>query len=82
MNEFGMYPYNSDDVKRWTADREHAGARLELALTKECCRLLLSQYDPVFSLGVDREKLRVLLSFVNHHDPARLKRECEGLINK
>jgi hypothetical protein len=80
MNEFGMYPGNNDTARRWIAERENASARLELARTRECCALLLSQYDPVFSLGIDRTKLKVLLDFVQHHDPARLRRECESLL--
>lgn len=80
MNDFGMYPSNNDTVRRWTAERENADARLMIARTRECCALLLSQYDPVFSLGIDREKLKVLLSFVQHHDPARLRRECVPLL--
>ena len=82
MNEFGMYPSNNDTVRRWMAEYENASARLELARTRECCALLLSQHDPVYSLGVDRARLKVLLDFVLHHDPARLRRECEALLPK
>lgn len=78
MNEFGMYPGNTDEARRWTAERDNASARLELARTRECCKLLVNQYDPVFSLGIDREALNILLSFVSHHDTARLRRECEN----
>ena len=80
MNQFGMYPSNTDAAKRWAAERENASARLELAQTWECCRLLLSQHDPVFSLGIDRERLAVLLSFIRHHDTDRLRRECEAIL--
>ena len=82
MNEFGMYPSNNDTARRWMAERENADARLALARTRECCALLLSQYDPVYSLGFDRARLKVLLDFVQHHDPARLRRECEALLPK
>lgn len=78
MNEFGMYPSNNDAVKRWMAERENATARMELAWTQECCRLLILQHDPVASLGIDRKALKVLLDFVQHHDPARLRREIEA----
>lgn len=80
MNPYGMYPSIGDDVARWKAERENATARLDLAQTQACCRLLLSQYDPVFKLGIDRKKLKVLLDFVQHHDPARLQREVEELL--
>lgn len=55
MSEFGMYPRNTDAARRWEAERENAGAQLQLALTRECCKLLMSQYDPVRSLGIDRD---------------------------
>ena len=80
MNPFGMYPNNTEEVRRWEAERENANARLALARTKECCRLLVSQYDPVYSLGMDRDALKILLSFVTHHDPARLRREVEAYL--
>ena len=80
MKDFGMYPELSPDVKRWRAERETADARLSLAKTKECARLLLSQHDPVASLGVERDKLRVLLDFIQHHDVERLRRECKNLL--
>lgn len=82
MNDFGMYPSNTDAARRWTAERENAGAQLELALTRECCRLLVSQCDPVHSLGIDRDALKVLLDFVQHHDTHRLRRECEALLGE
>lgn len=81
MNEFGMYPNNAESVRRWSAEAENASARRELARTRECCALLVSQYDPVFSLGIDRTALKVLLDFVQHHDPARLRKECEALLS-
>ena len=80
MNEFGMYPSNTNQFKRWMAERENAEARIEIAQIRECCKLLISQHDPVHSLGVNREALKVLLDFVLHHDTKRLRRECENLL--
>lgn len=80
MNDFGMYPTNTDTAKRWQAERENANARLELARMRECCRLLISQHDPVAALGLDRARLAVVLNFVQHGDPARLRREAELLL--
>ena len=82
MNPFGMYPSNTDAVRRWKAEGENAAARLDLERTRECCRLLISQYDPVHSLEVDRKKLKVLLDFVLHHDPERLRRDCEAMLSE
>ena len=80
MNPFGLYPSNTEEVRRWEAERENANARLDLARTRECCKLLVSQYNPVRSLGMDRDALKVLLSFVMHHDPDRLRREVEAYL--
>lgn len=80
MNEFGMYPSNTDEVRRWESERENATARLELARIRECCKLLVSQHDPVHSLGIDRDALRILLEFVQHHDVKRLWRDCKAHI--
>lgn len=81
MNDFGMYPSNTDAARRWYAERENATARLELERTRECCRLLISQSEPVLSLGIDRDALKILLAFVQHHDTARLRRECETFLS-
>ena len=80
MNLFGMHPNNIEEVRRWEAERENANARLDLARTRECCKLLVSQYDPVHSLGMDRDALKILLSFVTHHSPDRLRREVEAYV--
>jgi hypothetical protein len=78
---YGMFPSNNDETLRWIAEGENASARLELSRTRECARLLLSQYDPVHMLGLDRHKLKVLLDFLQHHDPNRLQRECEAVLS-
>lgn len=67
------------EVSRWRAEGENASARLEIARTKEARAYLLSQHEPVASLGIDREVLRVLLNFTAHHDRSRLTRELSAL---
>lgn len=69
----------TDRIARWTAERENATARLELARAAEARAYLLSQHEPVASLGIDRNVLRVLLAFTAHHDKARLAREVAAL---
>jgi hypothetical protein len=64
-----------DDVARWRAESENASARLELAKHKQNISDLLAQHQPVDELGIDRDKLRLLLLFVLHGDMNRLKRE-------
>ena len=68
-----------DHVARWTAERENASARLELARIGEASAFLLSQHEPVADLNIDRDELRVLLSFIRHQDKNRMKRDLEAL---
>lgn len=70
----------NEQVARWRAERENATARLELAQASEARAFLLSQYEPVNRLGIDREALRVLLAFTAHHDKARLDREVTAFL--
>lgn len=64
------------DVRRWQAESENASARLEISRMHRNIAYLISQHEPVNSLGVDREKLRALLGFVRHGDLKRLEREA------
>lgn len=78
-NDLGRLFSAHEQVKRWTAERENASARLELAQIRERSAHLLSQHEPVASLGLDREALRVALNFLAHGDLHRLGREHEEL---
>lgn len=80
VNEFGMYPTNTEEYRRWTAEHENAEARRELARMRYCCALILNQHDPVASLGIDRKKLKPLIDFIQHGDASRLRRDCEALL--
>ena len=74
-NDLGAY-FNAQDVTRWRrAEWEGAIARMELAQQNERCAELMSQHEPVNSLGLDRERLRLVLSYIHHGDRARLDRE-------
>lgn len=75
MSDLGSLFSAQAEVRRWRAESENASARLELARVRESIAFLISQHEPVASSGVDREKLRHLLSFVQHHDVARLGRD-------
>jgi hypothetical protein len=74
-NDLGNLFTSHDHVKRWTAERENASARLQLARQAEAINILLSQHEPIHSLGIDREALRVALDFIIHGDKHRLNRE-------
>lgn len=64
-----------EKVRRWEAERENAEARLMLARAAESRAYLLSQSEPVQGTGVDREVLRALLAFTEHHSRERLDRD-------
>ena len=79
MGDLGRLYAAQDRVRRWSAERENAEARLSLARADEARARLLSQHEPVASLGIDREVLRVLLAYTVHHDEKRLARELTTL---
>lgn len=76
-NDLGALFSAQADVARWRAERDSATAHLELAQTKEARAYLISQHEPIASLGVDRDVLRALLEFTAHHDKARLHRDLQ-----
>ena len=49
---------------RWSAERENASARLTLADLRERMAEVLSQHEPVAGLGIDRDKLRVIIDYI------------------
>lgn len=67
-----------EELRRWRAESENASARLELAKAKEARAALLSRHEPVAMLGIDREALRILLSFTVHCNPTLMLREVEA----
>ena len=67
-----------DEVKRWNAEWENAAGRMELAKIRRNAAYLISQYEPVNSLGIDRKILANLLHFVvKHGSMDRLARELK-----
>jgi len=79
MSDLSVLFSEQDKVARWMAESENASARLQIARMNEHCARLISQHEPVASLGIDRERLRLVLNYVRHGDLARLDREFEEL---
>ena len=77
-NDLAVLFKRTDAVDRWNAESENASARLEMARMRRNIAHLLSQHEPVAQLGIDRERLRVLLSFVEHGDHHRLRKDVEA----
>lgn len=78
MSDLMILFHAEDKTRRWRVEVENATARLELAKIHENCAYLISQHEPVASLGLDREKLRHVLNFIHHGDLERLLREVGG----
>lgn len=68
-----------ESTRRRKAEWENASARMELAQQDERMAYLLSQREPVAALGLDRERLRLALSYIKHGDLSRLDREFLAL---
>lgn len=79
-NDLGDMFAADEVMRRWTAERENASARLELARAARCRAYLLSQHEPVATLGINRDDLRVLMHFLAHGDESRLKREVAARV--
>ena len=79
MSDLNALYFAQECTARRRAESENAGARLELAQHTERMAHLLSQHEPVGSLGLDRERLRVVFGFIKHGDLPRLEREFLAL---
>ena len=79
MNDLSILWTEQDRVSRWTAEVENATARLQIARMNEHIAHLLSQHEPVASLGLDRERLRLVLNYIRHGEVDRLFREYQVL---
>lgn len=79
MNDLSVLFNNREKSARWWAERENATARYELAKINEHCAFLISQHEPITSLGIDRERLQLILKYIMHGNISRLNRDFEEL---
>jgi len=79
MTDFSMLCSEHDRVDRWRAEVESANANLQIARINERCASLISLHEPLASLGLDRERVRLILSYVRHGDLVRFYREFSDL---
>lgn len=68
-------------VDRWRAEYNYASSQLDLSTTRRNMKHLISQYEPLNSIDIDRDKLRVVFSYVEHGNITRLKTEIWNLEN-
>lgn len=63
-NDFGSYMHRQTETKLAQAEYNAASIRIELRLIHERCAELISQHEPLASLGVNRELVRQVLHYV------------------
>lgn len=74
---------SAQDRTRWRrAAWEDAAAQLEMAQRDERAAYLLSQHEPLATLGLDRERLRLALRYLVHGNLNRLEVERKALLAK
>lgn len=78
MSDFATLMSRQNETVRWRVEVENAAARLELAKIRERMAYLISQHEPVNSLGLDRERLRLALRYLEHGNLTRLENELKA----
>jgi len=68
-----------EETRRWYAEYNYSSAMLDIARISEHMSYLISQHEPLNRIGVDREKLRCLFSYLKHGDLHRLDNDIEKL---
>ena len=66
MSDFGNYMLAKERTAAARAKHDAATTTLNLSIFQERCAELVSQHEPVASLGVDRDALRKIVQFIYH----------------
>ena len=61
---FGRYMSAQETTRKYRAERDAATARVDLAEMRERCAQLISQHEPLNTLGLDRDAVARPLRFV------------------
>lgn len=64
MSDLDTLFFREEEVRRWKAESENASARLQIANIRKRMAFLISQYEPIDSLNIDREVLRNIFDFI------------------
>lgn len=65
MSDFAAYMRAKTVTAEKRARYDHAAAALELAIMKERCAEILSQHEPLNTLGIDRDAAAKLIQFIH-----------------
>ena len=66
MSDFQNYMLAKEQTAVARANHEAATATLSLCIFRERLAELISQHEPIESLGVDRDALRKIVQFIYH----------------
>lgn len=70
--------FNAEDkVDRWSAEFNYASTKLNLARMNKNMAYLISQYEPINSLGIDRDIIQIIFSYITHGNIKRLERDIK-----
>lgn len=64
MSDFENYMMAQERTRTARAKHEAATSTLNLCIFQERCAELVSQHEPIASLGVDRDALRKIIQFI------------------
>lgn len=81
MSDLELLFKAEDKVTRWIAERNYASAQLDLATMRRNMRCLISQHEPLNSIDIDRDKLRIIFSYIEHGNATGLVNEIRNLEN-
>ena len=64
VQDFSRYMSAKETTARYRAQREAASAGLDLAQMRERCAEVISQHEPLNTLGLNRDAVRRLVLFI------------------
>lgn len=62
--DFNRYMSAQETTRRYRAERNAASAHVDAAEMRERCAQVMSQHEPLNTLGIDREAARRLVRFI------------------
>ena len=82
MSGFARLMHAETEVLRAQEAYSHGATHLQLSRMRRNMAFLLSQHEPVKSLGIDRDRLRLALEFIEHGDEKRCARDLVEQLEK
>lgn len=77
MNDFNRWQSSKTQAEVHRASWEYHGAARDAESMRSRVYELLSQFQPLAAIGINRELLRPVLYYIIHGDKARMEREMK-----